>query len=536
MNLVICGGGISGLSSAYYATKLLPKVYGNDFKITILEREKQVGGWMLSNKQDNGGIFEWGPHSFKFSGKHASIQERNTLSMLNELGLNNDNILSATSENIAAKNRLIYTNGQLHLLQTSLLGMFKPSMLNNIPLILLGFRSLFRKVPDDAETVHEILSAKFGTQLADIIGSSFCRGVFAADSKQLSMEAAFPAMWKAFKPKNSPTPYRPEVVNVSQLSSSLAQDDLVKRALNEEWKMWAWKGGMMDLSAQISDKILSSCDNIEVFTSTKISSISRNLDGKMSISASCSDGSDVTITDANHVISALPSYKLAEALEEGSDDSADGKITAELSRMLMKIDWVHVAVVHLEYEGNPEQVLPKPGFGHLVPAVEDSNILGVIYDSCAFPEHDRNDKPTTRLTCMVGGSWFTEVLGDLKDATPDKIEQLTLESLSKQLNIHQEPVYVKSSLFKRCIPTYKKQHVTMIRMIEDFVRSRFLPLSLVGAGYWGPGLNDCIYNSRAEVSRLFDEDCTETSQSNKVLDMIESRSLIGRMIRRSRSH
>ena len=76
----------------------------------------------------------------------------------------------------------------------------------------------------------------------------------------------------------------------------------------------------------------------------------------------------------------------------------------------------------------------------------------------------------------------------------------------------------------------------MIRMIEDFVRSRFLPLSLVGAGYWGPGLNDCIYNSRAEVSRLFDEDCTETSQSNKVLDMIESRSLIGRMIRRSRSH
>lgn len=53
MNLVICGGGISGLSSAYYATKLLPKVYGNDFKITILEREKQVGGWMLSNKQGN---------------------------------------------------------------------------------------------------------------------------------------------------------------------------------------------------------------------------------------------------------------------------------------------------------------------------------------------------------------------------------------------------------------------------------------------------------------------------------------------------
>ena len=38
------------------------------------------------------------------------------------------------------------------------------------------------------------------------------------------------------------------------------------------------------------------------------------------------------------------------------------------------------------------------GFGHLLPSFEDGPMLGVIYDSCTFPQHDRTDKPSTRFT------------------------------------------------------------------------------------------------------------------------------------------
>lgn len=34
-----------------------------------------------------GSINEWGPHSVRFSGKSATLQERNTLQLINELGL-----------------------------------------------------------------------------------------------------------------------------------------------------------------------------------------------------------------------------------------------------------------------------------------------------------------------------------------------------------------------------------------------------------------------------------------------------------------
>ena len=41
------------------------------------------------------------------------------------------------------------------------------------------------------------------------------------------------------------------------------------------------------------------------------------------------------------------------------------------------------------------------GFGHLLPSAESGPILGVIYDSCSFPQHNRPDGDTTRLTVRI---------------------------------------------------------------------------------------------------------------------------------------
>ena len=40
-------------------------------------------------------------------------------------------------------------------------------------------------------------------------------------------------------------------------------------------------------------------------------------------------------------------------------------------------------------------------FGYLVPSNQQSKILGVVFDSASFPEHDRKDTPSTRLTVSV---------------------------------------------------------------------------------------------------------------------------------------
>lgn len=43
-------------------------------------------------------------------------------------------------------------------------------------------------------------------------------------------------------------------------------------------------------------------------------------------------------------------------------------------------------------------------------------------------------------------------------------------------------------------------HTTLVEQMEDVINDHKLPISLVGASYWGVGVNDCILNSRIAVS------------------------------------
>ena len=88
----------------------------------------------------------------------------------------------------------------------------------------------------------------------------------------------------------------------------------------------------------------------------------------------------------DHVISGLPAHELAMVLP---------KAWEPLANDLANIQAVTVAVVNLEYEGN---VVPVDGFGFLVPSSDSIQVLGIIFDSCAFPENNRLGGATTRLT------------------------------------------------------------------------------------------------------------------------------------------
>jgi oxygen-dependent protoporphyrinogen oxidase len=57
-------------------------------------------------------------------------------------------------------------------------------------------KSLFMKVYDD-ESVDAFLTRRFGSTAARLFGSSLVHGVYAADSRRLSVRASFPSLWDA---------------------------------------------------------------------------------------------------------------------------------------------------------------------------------------------------------------------------------------------------------------------------------------------------------------------------------------------------
>ncbi|XP_009279532.1 PREDICTED: protoporphyrinogen oxidase [Aptenodytes forsteri] len=109
---------------------------------------------------------------------------------------------------------------------------------------------------------------------------------------------------------------------------------------------------------------------------------------------------------ADHVVSALPAAALAEVLPAEAEP---------LAQELRRIPAVSVAVVNLQYEG---AALPVTGFGHLVPSSEDASLLGVVYDSVAFPQHDGAGAASVRLTVMLRGAWFGQSFGDPAAVVP----------------------------------------------------------------------------------------------------------------------
>ncbi|NXV53899.1 PPOX oxidase, partial [Uria aalge] len=102
---------------------------------------------------------------------------------------------------------------------------------------------------------------------------------------------------------------------------------------------------------------------------------------------------------------------LAEVLPEEAEP---------LARELRRIPAASVAVVNLQYQG---VTLPVTGFGHLVPSSEDASLLGIVYDSVAFPEHDGAGAGSVRLTVMLGGAWFGQSFGDPASASPSLLLQ-----------------------------------------------------------------------------------------------------------------
>ncbi|NXV83959.1 PPOX oxidase, partial [Atlantisia rogersi] len=102
---------------------------------------------------------------------------------------------------------------------------------------------------------------------------------------------------------------------------------------------------------------------------------------------------------------------------------------APLAQELRGIPAVSVAVVNLEYQG---VTLPVTGFGHLVPSSEDPSLLGIVYDSVAFPQHAGAGAASVRLTVMLGGAWFQQSFGDPQSVPPALLLQRAQDAVRVQ--------------------------------------------------------------------------------------------------------
>ncbi|XP_076454338.1 protoporphyrinogen oxidase-like [Babylonia areolata] len=472
--VVVLGGGVSGLAAAYYLQRQAASIG----KIILLEGSKRVGGWMQSVKHSDGSVFEFGPRSLRPVGPSG----RNTLHLAEELGLTQD-ILVVRRSDAAAKKRFLYTGGRLCALPSSVGGVLKTVPPFSRPLLLnfLGEPFAKRNTAQD-ETIHSFVGRRLGAEFADIAVDAMCRGIFANDCRKLSMKSCFPDIFRMERQHGSLT----AAMFKARGSAPPQPSALEKRAKEEKWASWSLRHGLQQLSDAMETAVMTS-PLCEVRKGSPCHALTPTPDGKIKVKT---EGEEIL---ADRVLSAVYSKDLAALLPDSMKD---------LQRDLMSIPSVSVYVVNLEYPGYQ---LPFEGFGHLLPSSESPYILGVVYDSCTFPAHDRPDCPSTRLTVMLGGGWLDQMRTGTGDLPEDsEVAAIAQQAVCQQLGVASDlqPSKVNVVYQKECIPAYTLGHADRLVAMDTAIRGGGLPLHLVGSSYRGVSVNDCINNARLEVEGL----------------------------------
>lgn len=169
-NIIILGGGISGLSCAFFLKK-------QGFNVTLLEKSCRCGGWIQTQHKE-GFLFELGPRSFRSSGKGKA-----TLGLIYELNLQNFLIKAK------AKKRYLYLHQRLTPFSLSLL--FKCKF----------FQTCYRewKCPLSSledETIGDFFRRRFNDEITETFIDPLVHGIFGGDKNTLSVRSCFPQFYQ----------------------------------------------------------------------------------------------------------------------------------------------------------------------------------------------------------------------------------------------------------------------------------------------------------------------------------------------------
>ncbi|XP_038223082.1 protoporphyrinogen oxidase [Zerene cesonia] len=468
----ILGGGLGGLSTGYYLLKNNIS-HNNNLKLFLLEATNQCGGWIKTIRTKDY-LFEQGPRTIRPKG----VVGLNTLNMMQDLGLS-EHISPIKPDHPAAKNRMIYVNNTLHLLPSSLKGVFQTNGPFSKPLIYALFNDLkqpHKELKDDS--IYNFVERRFGKEIADYAISPMICGICAGDAKEISVKFLMKTLFEYEQNHGGVMKGWMKSMFSAKTSNDIELTDLAKVAKEEKWSVYTIKGGLETFPTILETYLKDNDVNMQL--NTKVEEI-EFVDSSL-VKLKKSDGEVLT---ASHVYSTIPAHVLAKLIE---------KQHPELSQNLKQIPFVTVGIVNLYFATN--KPLITPAFGFLIPPIENSPILGVVFDSCCIP-----DQKGTVLTVMLGGRWFKEKFGE--GVSNERLLNIALKEIQAILKIDDAPAAYNVSILDKCIPQYVIGHYERVDKIRQYIQKSNLPISLVGSSYDGVGVNDVIFSAKTQV----EEDC-----------------------------
>ena len=453
--IVIIGGGISGLATAY-SLEERAKREGKSVSITLLEKKNQIGGNILTERVGDF-LIEGGPDCF-LSEKPWAIQLCEKLGIADRLLCTNDEY----------RKTYIYWKGRLRELPEGIMLMiptrFIPLLKSNLFSLAGKFRmgmELFipkRKSGGD-ESLSEFVRRRLGQEIVERVAEPLVAGVHAENPDTMSIKSRFPRF-----------------VQMEEEYGSLIKGMLTKRRrmLNSEngkpkWTMFmTLKNGLDELPLTI----VKALKMTTIITNKEVSEINKVSGYKIYLK----NGDTI---DADVVIFATPSYETGRLLRV---------LNSSISDQLITIPYVSTATISLAYKKDSISH-PMNGFGFLVPRVENRRIMGASWVSRKFSYRTPDDSILIR--CFIGGSRNEELVSlDDKDML-----KMIKEELKDIMGISAEPILTRIYRWEKAMPQYTIGHDERVSRIEESIL-KYPDIFVTGSAYRGGGISECIKNAQ----------------------------------------
>jgi oxygen-dependent protoporphyrinogen oxidase len=459
-HLVVIGGGIAGLSAAYYASKAA------DTQVTLLESSDRWGGKITTERvpfADGQFIIEGGPDTFLATKPWG-------VGLCNELGLGER--LHGTNPQkkntyVLNRNRLLpLPDGLAMMIPTNIEAILRSRLVSWFSKARMGLDFLLPpKSVNGDESLGAFVSRRLGREAYENLIEPLMSGIYAGDGDQLSLASTFPYLR-----------------DLELKYGSLARGALKMRAQANGKSVQGSRSAFLTPTtglAEIVEKLVENLalKNVDLRLNTPASRITNY---QLQYAVELENGKTL---QADSLILATPAF-VTGALVASLDP--------ELASNLQSIPYASTATVSLAYK---QQDVPRDldGYGYVIPRREGRRALACTWTSTKFPHRAPEGYALIRVFVGRAGQDIPWNENDLL--------ALAKEELSLTLGVTANPIMQRVFLWDRAMPQYNLGHPEILKRI-DLALEKYPRLALAGNGYRGIGIPDCIHSGELAVERI----------------------------------
>jgi oxygen-dependent protoporphyrinogen oxidase len=454
-DVLIVGGGISGLAAAYYLEQ-------QNLSVVLVEAQNRLGG-LIATEQRQGCYLEAGPDSY-IATKPAVAELAQSIPGLAARIIGSNDV--ARRVFVAKHGRLVpMPQGMVMMVP----GEWQPAFSSPLfpPVAKLRFLSeLFyrRRVRGDDVTISEFVKDHFDESVLEYVTEPLLTGVYGGEAGKLSARSVLPRF-----------------VEYEEKYGSLIRGVRLERAQRKQQRkeseslFQSFENGMQTLVEGVTGALGSGVRIVHGLAERAVPAPGR--------------GWRVTVggqsEEAAHLVLACPAFRAAAVLED-----ADPGLSEELA----SIPYSSAITVMMGLEG-AQLNHPLDGFGFLVPRRERKVIAACTWVNTKFPSRVAAGWAVLRAF-IVGRE-----ADDLMAASDEDLTGIVAGEFRRLMGTCSRAWFTTVHRWPRSMPQYVVGHQARAARIEKRL-GQHRGLHLVGNAYDGVGIPDCVRLAKSVSERI----------------------------------